>query len=366
MSDSLRTYCAVKRRICQTLPDEHRYRVTNLSLMVTGVVRSRSVQQSQVAGEMPLTCQDKSLVQRQRRFLMNPAVEIDRFYGPFIRPFVQARGQHMLPLILDGSPAGCHCQMLMAACGYQHRALPLAWLTRQGQKGHFPTSEHLQVVERAAAHLPERAPVVLLGDGEFGNVALAQNARDRDWNYVLRAACDDLIWIEEEAYPLSEFQVGPDETLWLEDVLWTNVQFGPVNVAVTWNEKDEAPMYLLSSFELLGETLYWYHRRPWIEPMFRDDKSMGFNLQKSCLRDPERMMRLLLVVCLAYLWVMFLGCMAFISGCRYLIDRKDRRDGSLFTYGLRWLRRLLKIDAYIPVRFCPYPFLRLLKPAGVG
>ena len=87
-----------------------------------------------------------------------------------------------------------------------------------------------------------------------------------------------------------------------------------MNVAVTWNEKDEAPMYLLSSFELLGETLYWYRRHPWIEPMFRDDKSMGFNLQKSCLRDPVRMMRLLLV---AYLWVMFLGCMAIISGCRH-------------------------------------------------
>ena len=173
MSDSLRTYCAVKRRICQTLLDEHRYRVTNLSLMVTGVVRSRSVQQSQVASEVPFSCQDKSLMQRQRRFLMNPAVEVDRFYGPFIRPFVQARRKHVLPLILDSSPAGRYCQMPMAACGYQHHALPLAWSVRKGQKGHFSTAEHLKVVERAAAHIPEHAPVVLLGDGEFGKTALA-------------------------------------------------------------------------------------------------------------------------------------------------------------------------------------------------
>jgi len=208
MSDSLQTYCAVKRRICQTLPDEHRYRVANPSLMVTGVVRSRSVQQSQVAGEMPLTCQDKSLVQRRRRFLMNSAVKIDRFYGPFICPFMQARDQHMLPLILDGSPAGRHCQMLMAAGGYQHRALPLAWSVRKGQKGHFPTTEHLKVVERAAAHLPAQAPVVLLGDGEFGNVALTQDARARNWDFVLRTACDDLVWIEGEASPLSSFRLG--------------------------------------------------------------------------------------------------------------------------------------------------------------
>jgi hypothetical protein len=54
-------------------------------------------------------------MQRQRRFLMNPAVEVDRFYGPFIHPIVQARRKHMLPLILDSSPAGRYCQMLMAA-----------------------------------------------------------------------------------------------------------------------------------------------------------------------------------------------------------------------------------------------------------
>jgi hypothetical protein len=368
MSDSLRTYCAVKGRVCQVLPDEpeHRYRVTNLSLLVTGVVRSRSVQQSQIASEVPFSCQDRSLEQRQRRFLMNSAVERDRFYGPFIRPFLQARRRHMLPLILDSSPAGYHCQMLMAAFGYQHRALPLAWSARKGQKGHFPTAEHLEVMERAGAHIPEDAPVVLLGDGEFGRVAVAQDALARNWEYVLRAARDDLIWIEGEPYPLSEFQVGPDETLWLEDVLWTNAKFGPVNVAVIWDESEKAPMYLITSFELLGETLYWYQRRPWIESLFRDDKSMGFNLQKSHLRHPERMMRLLLIVCLAYLWIMFLGCMAIISGSRHLIGRRDRRDRSLFTYGLRSLCRLLKLDAYIPVRFCPYPFLHLSEAGGVG
>jgi hypothetical protein len=366
MSDSLRTYCAVKRRICQTLQDEHHYRVTNLSLMITGVVRSRSVQQTQVAGEVPLRCQDKSFVQRQRRFLMNPAVEPDRFYAPFIRPFMQARQRHMLPLILDSSSAGRHCQVLMAACGCQRRALPLAWSARQGQKGHFPATEHLQLIDRATAHIPEGTPVVLLGDGEFGEVDLAQEALSRNWHYALRAACDELIWIEGEPQPLSEFQVGPGETLWLEDVLWTNALFGPLNVAVTWDESEETPMYLVTNFELLEETRYWYRRRPWIEPMFRDDKSMGFNLQDSQLRDPERMMRLLLVVCLSYLWIMFLGCMAVISSSIRSIDRTDRRDCSLFTYGLRWLRRLLKTDAYIPVRFCPYPFLRLPEARGVG
>lgn len=368
MSDSLRMYQAIHQRVTHTLqlPEEHRYRLNTLSLMITGVVRARSVQQSQVASEVPLRTQDRSFVQRQRRFVKNEAVGVDDYYAPFIRPFIQAHRRHLLPLILDGSPAGRRCQMLMASCGYQGRALPVAWAVRQGQKGHFPTTTHLAVLGRAARHIPADAPVVLLGDGEFGRVALAQAARQRNWHFVLRAARDDVIWIEGAPQALSEFQVEPGETIWLENVLWTHQQFGPVNVAVVWDEQEQDSMYLISSFALLGETCYWYDRRFWTEPLFRDDKSMGFNLQDSRLSDPQRMMRLLLIIALAYLWLLCLGCLAVLSSSIRFIDRTDRRDCSLFQYGVRWLRRLLRLDLYIPVRFTPSPFIRLLAAGGVG
>ena len=368
MSDSLRMYQAIRQRVTNTLQlsEEHRYRLDTLSLMLTGVVRARSVQQSLVAGEVPLRSQDRSFVQRQRRFVQNDAVVVEDYYAPFIWPFPQAHRRHMLPVILDSSPAGRHCQMLMASCGYQGRALPLTWVVRQGQKGHFPATAHLEVLERVARHIPTDAPVVLLGDGEFGHVALAQAAQAHHWQFVFRAGRDDLIWIEGEAHPLAEFQVEPGETLWLEGVRWTQAQFGPVNVAVVWSTKENTTMYLVTSFDLLEETCHWYDRRFWTEPLFRDDKSMGFQLQDSQLRDPDRMARLLLVIALAYLWLLYLGCMAVLAGHIPLIDRADRRDCSLFHYGWRWLRRLLRLDLYIPVRFCPHPFIRLPAVRGVG
>jgi hypothetical protein len=363
MSDSLRTYHAVEGRVCQTLPEAGAYLTTNVSLMMTGLVRSRSVQQKDIAGEVPLRTQDRSFEQRQRRFLTNERVQVDALYAPFIRPFLQACQGPMIPIILDGSAAGYHCQMLMAAIGYQHRALPLAWLVRKGQKGRFPATDHLEVTKHAAQFVPEDTDVVLLGDGEFGNVPLARDATLRNWYFVFRVACDDTIWVDGEQATLSEFRVQPDEVLWLEGILWTGEQFGPVNVVVTWNEDEQTPMYLVTNFDLHQEALYWYDRRFWIEPMFRDDKSMGFNLQTSHLRDPKRVARLLLIVCLAYLWILFLGTLAVFSCAIRLISRADRRDCSLFSYGLRWLRRFLRLNLYIPVRFCPYRSLHL-RPAG--
>jgi hypothetical protein len=361
MSDSLRVYSGVKAKVCQLLPQEEPARQVNLSLMITGIARARSVQQRKIAGEVPCAAQATSLMQRQRRFLSNEHVDVKAYYRPFILPFVQARSCRALPLIIDSSPAGRYCQMLMTSIGYCRRALPLSWAVRKGQKGDFPADTHQEVLDRAADLLPPKTKVVLVGDGEFGYPARAADARRRGWDFVLRTAQSDVIWIEGEPIPLRNFRVGPGETLWLENILWTHQRWGPVNVLVTWNKREKAPMYLVSSFPLPEETSYWYRRRPWIETLFRDDKSMGFHLQLSRLRHPDRMARLLLVVALAYLWMMYLGTLALLGGLQRLVDRSDRRDCSFFTIGSEWLRRLLKLDKPIPVRFYPYLYLFLLE-----
>jgi len=367
MSDSLRVYSAIKTKICRLLPDEEPARQTNLSLMVTGVVRSRSVQQRKIAGEVPFAAQVTSLMQRQRRFLMNERLDVEACYRPFITPFVQARCRHqMVPLIVDSSPAGRYCQALMAGIGYGGRVLPLSWQVRRGRKGDFPSEAHDRVPEQAAALLPEEASVVPVGDGEFGYPARAADARRRGWEFVLRVGADEVIWLEGEAHSLREFRVMPGESLWLEKVLWTHQRWGPVNMLITWNEREKEAIYLVSSFLLPQETAWWYRHRPRIEPFFRDEKSKGFHLQLSHLRHPERMARLILVVAVAYLWLMYLGTLALLGGLQRLVDRKRRRDCSLFTIGYEWLRRLLKLDKPIPVRFFPYPFLRLAPPRGVG
>jgi hypothetical protein len=247
--------------------------------------------------------------------------------------------------------------------GYNGRALPLSWEVRQGQKGHFPAEAHDRVLDQAATLLSEEALVVLVGDGEFGYPARAANARRRGWDFVLRTGEDDLVWVEGEPLALREFRVGPGERLWLEGVLWTHQRWGPVNVLVTWSEREKSPMYLVTNFPLPEETAYWYRYRFWTEALFRDDKSMGFHLHLSRLRHPERMARLLLAVALAYLWITFLGTLALLGGLRRLVDRSDRRDCSLFTIGYEWLRRLLKLDQPIPVRL-PRPKGRSSIVAG--
>ena len=60
------------------------------------------------------------------------------------------------------------------------------------------------------------------------------------------------------------------------------------------------------------------------------------------LRNPPRLSRLTLAVVFLYAWLLSIGSRAIRAGLRHLVDRRDRRDLSIFQIGLRLIdRRLL-------------------------
>lgn len=78
-----------------------------------------------------------------------------------------------------------------------------------------------------------------------------------------------------------------------------------------------------------------------IEEMFRDFKEQGFRLEKTRLRDPARVSRLVLCVCIAYVLALLLGETVEQGGRRRFVERSVKRQMSLFQIGLRYLKRLL-------------------------
>ena len=123
----------------------------------------------------------------------------------------------------------------------------------------------------------------------------------------------------------------------------------PVLLIAWWRSGYDEPLYLVSNMACVGEACSWYRRRFRIETFFSDQKSRGFNLQKSHLSAPERLQRLLLATCLAYIWIIYLGVQAR-SDPKTLrqIHRADRCDLSLFQLGLRYLNHLICQGARLP------------------
>jgi hypothetical protein len=103
--------------------------------------------------------------------------------------------------------------------------------------------------------------------------------------------------------------------------------------------------------DVAEEACRLYAKRFRIETFFSDQKSRGFHLHKSHISDQERLARLLIAACLAYIWVVYLGSLCEQDGWMTMIHRGDRCDLSLFQMGLRLLDHLLNEDSLIPVAF---------------
>jgi hypothetical protein len=122
-----------------------------------------------------------------------------------------------------------------------------------------------------------------------------------------------------------------------------------------WDPAWAEPLYLVTNLTDRDAACEAYAQRMQVETLFSDQKSRGFQVQKSHLADPARLGLLLIAAALAYLWLIYLGVQATRPAWQARIHRLHRCDLSLFQLGLRLLDYLLNEDRPLPVAFLPHP-----------
>jgi len=248
---------------------------------------------------------------------------------------------------------GRGCVALMMHVVYKGRALPLAWLVRQGSKGHFPEDLHIALVEQVQELIPPEAKVVLLGDGEFDGTRLQQTMQDTGWSYVCRTGSQVTASWQGEPFRLNS--VGwwskPGTLVAFPEASMTRDAYGPLLLLCYWAKRYKGLLYLVSNLDSAEEACRLYAKRFRIETFFSDQKSRGFHLHKSPITDHKRLSRLLRAACLAYFWIVSLGALCTKEGHGDIIHRRRRCDLSLFQLGLRMLDYFLNEDLPIPVAF---------------
>lgn len=356
MSDNRQVYRRIKQGLLQLYPKQltgnQARHLNTLTGMMTGIVQSKCCHFALMAAKAPDESQVSSRVKRFSRYTQNEDIGQETYFMPFIRELVTGLAQQgPLVVVMDGSEVGRHCLALVASLVYQGRALPLAWTVVTGNKGHFPETAHIELLAQVKVLVPAETDVIFLGDGEFDGLALLAEIEAAGWHYVCRTAHNRWVCEEETWLQLHELGLEPGDYVCLSGVGFTQQAYGPVLVLVWWHPDYQNPLYLVSNFELGQEAIYWYRRRFKIETFFSDQKSRGFHLHKSHINTPQRLARLMIAACLAYLWIVWLGVIAKREEWRCLIHRSDRCDLSLFQLGLRLLDYFLNNDLPIPFSF---------------
>jgi len=357
MSDNLRQYRAIRAALTQGYPGKPTGRLvrhlTTLAAFISGIVASKSTQLPKVAAKVPNGTKPESRVKRFARWLDNERIVEEVYFLPYAEVLLAHLACETLVLVMDGSAVGCGCVALMIHVLYKGRALPLAWRVRQGPKGHFPEDLHIALVELVRACLPEGTPVVLLGDGEFDGTTLQKTLHEAGWCYACRTAQSTVARWDGETFRLDTLGAcsKPGTLIVLQEVQITRDAYGPVMVLCCWAKGYQEPLYLVSNMDAAEEACRYYQKRFRIETFFSDQKSRGFHIHKSHMSDPQRLSRLLIAACLAYIWIVYLGALCETEGWRERIHRRKRCDLSLFQLGLRMLEHFLNEELPIPVQF---------------
>src|SRR5216683_2778150 len=295
MSDNLRRSHAIRNALTQAYPAQPTgnlaRHLNTLAALISGIVGSKSSQLPHMATKVPDGTKPESRVKRFTRWLDNDRILEEVYFLPYAALLLTHLALETLVLVMDGSVVGRDCTALMIHVIYKGRALPLAWRVRQGPKGHFP----------------EEAKVVFLGDVEFDVTALQATLNEAGWSYVCRTAMSTTATWEGETFRLDVLGacLQPGRLIDFKEVYVTREAYGPIMVLCCGAKGYHEPLYLVSNMATAEEACRWYHKRFRIETFFSDQKSRGFHMHKSHISDPQRLSRLFIAACLAYIWVVY-------------------------------------------------------------
>ena len=297
---------------------------------------------------------NESMVRRLSRFLANPAVDVRCWYKPIAKQWLQEQWIRVgkIRLIVGGTKIGFGHQLLMVSLAYRQRAVPIVWTWIPYVLGHSTGQRQIALLNYVRSLISPGAPVFLVGDSEFGSIFVLRQLDSWRWFYVLRQKGNTGLWLNEQTdwRKLESFVQKPGQRAWFPKAYLSQHDIYPVSALIYWQIGEKEPWCLATNLPDASLTVRYCRRRMWIEEMFGDFKKHGFDLESSMLPHAARLSRLTLAVAFLYDWLLSIGSQTIRAGLRHLVDRKDRRDLSLFQIGIRFINRklLLSLSFSVP------------------
>lgn len=352
----IQTYHIMVDRLKQIVSKERITRIRTMALFQSGLLHSRSVHLNRIASKLPGQAKKLSVVRRLERFVDNGHVRVREWYHPVAAGLLQeaARAGGTLRLLIDCSKVGNGHQLLMVSLGYRRRALPLAWTWVRCKRGHSTGHKQCALLAYVYSLVPKGVEVVVIGDSEFSPLQAALT--HWGWFYALRQKGNHLFRLTQDSpwQRCDTLVTRPGQRVWLPNIELTQQSAHPCNLLALWQTAEKVPWLIATNLPTARLTRLHYSRRMWTEGMFGDFKGNGFDLEASRLQRFAHLSRLTLAVALLYVTLIAFGSQTIKNGLRPLVDRKERRDLSIFRIGFDMLERLLANSLSCSIRLFPY------------
>src|SRR5882672_10189124 len=309
------------------------WQATGLALYSHGVIMARQCAPSKVAEYLGQVGKISSEQRRLERWLSNERLnwgKCCRLWSAYVlRHYI---GERVI-LLVDETKLGRHLSVMVVGLAYRGCCIPLAfWCYRPDA---WPMGQ-VQLIEEllcwVAEGVPDTCQPLLQADRGIGTSPdLIRVVEALGWHYLFRVQGQ------------THFQLTDKHSVALQDLVtrggrWTaqgkvfkKVGWLPSIAHVIWEHPYRQAWCLVTNCPEISGRLY--AKRYWQEASFRDLKSDGWQWQASRIFTPHHANLLVLVLAVAYAFVLSLGTLVFDEPAlaAHILDK----DCSVFRNGLR-------------------------------
>jgi hypothetical protein len=331
---------------------------------VVGLIKEKSVHLSKWSNHRPGNTQAASKQRQFARWLDNAKIHEAAIYKRLAKKAWADWQGETVYLALDSSSLWDRFVIVRVALVYRGRALPLSWLVLEHPSTSVAFEDYRPILSEAAAILPKGCRIVLLADRGFDDQDLFCQARDLGWGFRVRLKSSIRVYrASKPSTKVGRLMPAKGQALFLHKIWLTDHYFGPVYLAFahvqTPNGYQEWAIVSDDPTDL--RTFDEYGLRFDLEENFLDDKSAGFQIESSEIRDAGALSRLGLILATATLYLVSTGTAVVHLGLRRLVDPHWQRGLSYFQIGWRWINHALANSKLLQPSFWlepgpdPYP-----------
>jgi DDE family transposase len=284
----------------------------------------------------------QSTQRRFRRWLGNRRIEVAPLYGPLIAQALREWGTHTLYLALDTSLLWNQYCLVRLSVVYRGRAVPIVWEVIEHESSSVSHEAYAALLDAVPPLLPAGVRVVFLADRGFTDTELLAQLQRLGWHFRIRMKATFTVRRPGQAIcRVEDFALAPGRALFLHHIVITAERYGPVSLALARHSWTGEYWYIVSDEPTSVQTFTEYGRRFDIEESFLDDKSNGFQLESSLVRDADALTRLCCVLAVATLYLVAQGTQVVTAQKRRWVDPHWLRGNSYLRIGWQWVKTAL-------------------------
>ncbi len=329
----------------QSIQWADRRHLQTLIWMVIGVVCSECVS---LPKWRVYVCTRAVLAQsHQRRFsrwLHNPRINVQRLYSPLIQKALAEWNASVLTVIEDTSQLWGEYCLIRLSVQYRGRAVPIVWRVIRHKSSSVSFSTYQAMLKRAARLIPAGVSVCFLADRGFADTQLMQYLREElHWHFRIRVKSNTWIYRPGKGWKqLNQYRLALGEVVLLQGIILTKTKpVTALNLALG-RDSLSRQIWLVATDEPASlQTFREYGERFQIEEELLDEKSNGFQLERSEIRSATALSRLCFVLAVSTLVLTVQGQQVVAVGKRRWVDSHWQRGNSYLRIGWNWIKGVL-------------------------